>query len=40
VNEVACRRKVRPALAALAERAEREGVRLTVEGVDLDLAAA
>ena len=37
---VAAPAKVRPALAALAERAEREGVSLTVDGDDLGDDAA
>lgn len=35
VDEVGDAEKVRPALSALAERARREGVTLTVEGLDL-----
>lgn len=35
VDEVAAPEKVRSALAAARERAEREGVRLEVEGVEL-----
>ena len=35
VDEVGDAEKVRPALSALEERARREGVTLTVEGLDL-----
>ena len=35
VDEVGDEEKVRPALSALEERARREGVTLTVEGLDL-----
>lgn len=35
VDEVGDAEKVRPALSALAERAHREGVTLTVEGLDV-----
>jgi hypothetical protein len=41
VDTVAAPEKVRPALAALAERADREGVRLTLTGdADLSLPVA
>jgi sugar phosphate isomerase/epimerase len=35
VDEIGDAEKVRPALSALAERARREGVTLTVEGADV-----
>lgn len=40
VDTVAAPEKVHPALAALSERADREGVRLTLTGVDDDSLVA